>query len=211
MTDREAELISWLLRGGLPEVSQLLAQIQAAMVRGECPFIDIEVEAAAPRASREFNGTIEARNNRFEDDPTWSHVLLWVEKGTLSALELAWVAANAPSEWPEPSQLEIVSLPGVAPSARLQQGRRNHLISWPMLIAGTIGAIAGLASFMPASCAGGRCQLNLFAWVPFLNGLRVPQGLTEHRTGGAFILIGAVLGAWLATRSVVFFRRRKEG
>lgn len=79
------------------------------------------------------------------------------------------------------------------PQRAAAEASRRWLVSWPMLIAGTIGALAGLAAI-----------LALFEWIPALDDL--DRG-SSNRVAGRLAFLGAVLGGFAATRLVRLLRR----
>ncbi|MFN2525590.1 MAG: hypothetical protein ABR505_04910 [Actinomycetota bacterium] len=207
LSPRERELIERLVRAALPEASELLAQISNALALGDCPFISIEVAPASPSATLARKGVVEARNLDFESDTAWTHILLWIEDGRLSGLELSWVSDNPPEEWPHPNEADVTFEPGLSPAQRLQTAQNRWVISWPMLIAVTVGVLAGFVAAAPLLCEDPtRCQPLLFRWVPFLEDVSFPSDLARGRAAGALGLIGAILGGWIASRIVRAFR-----
>ena len=207
LSERESEIIEFLVRTHLPTATQLVEQIPFALARRECPFIDIDVPADAPRADTLERGPLEARNQDFSEDGAWTHVLLWIDDGRISGLELAWVSDDPPREWPRVDQLEVEADPNVDPNQRLAEAHKRWVISWPMLVAVTIGMIVGLIALAPFSCVSGRCQPLLFQWIPFLEDVTASEETIEGRVGGGLGALGMFLGGWAASRVVKFFRQ----
>lgn len=108
LSDREREIISRVLHAArLPAADQLLAQLPSARVRGGlATFLDLEVPDMAPRASC-ANGPLPVRAFVIgECGETIGEILIWVENGYLSGLELAWFTDEPPAEWPTPEQVQ---------------------------------------------------------------------------------------------------------
>jgi hypothetical protein len=82
-----------MLSAEFPGVHVLRQQLHDAQVVKRCdcgcPSIDITVNpASAPRATAARTGVVAESESR---DERYTHLLLWVEDGYLSGLELAWL------------------------------------------------------------------------------------------------------------------------
>ena len=208
LSEREAEIIEFLVREHLSTATELLEQIPVAWAHRECPFVDIDVPEDAPRAGIRHRGPVEARNRNFDPEhPSWTHVLLWIDDGRLSALELSWVSDDPPKEWPAVDQLEVEVDPNIEPNRRLAAAEKRWVVPWPMLVAVTIGMIVGLLAFAPISCVGDRCQPLFFQWVPFLEGVTASEDMIDGKVGGGLGAIGMFIGGWVGSRVVKAFRR----
>ena len=84
LSDRERESVSRVLQAArIPGADQLLAQLPAAQVRGGImTCLDLEVPHTYPE-----------------------RVVIWVEQGYLSGLELAWFTDDEPPEGPTLQQV----------------------------------------------------------------------------------------------------------
>lgn len=188
----EHELAEHLIRGALPSAGELIAQLDHAQARGEPPFVEFEVAAVAPRSKAVSRGVVEGRSTD-PDNRSWSHVLLWIEHGYISALELAWVSDEPPEEFPHPDEIEVLSPTAADPRRAAAEASKRWVVSWPLLITGTIGALLGLAA-----------TLALFDSVAVLDEL--DRG-SSNRVAGRLAFLGAVVGAFAATRLIRHFRR----
>ena len=109
LSDREREIVSRVLRAAkMPGFDQLLAQLPSAQVSGGVTtFLDLEVPRTNPPASF-TDGPLPARAFvTGECGEVTGEILIWVEQGYLSGLELAWFTEEAPAEWPTPEQVQL--------------------------------------------------------------------------------------------------------
>ncbi len=109
LNDREREIVSRVLRAAkMPGGDQLLAQVPSAQVSGGVTtFLDLEVPHIYPPASL-ADGPLPVRAFvTGECGEAMGEILIWVEQGYLSGLELAWFTEEAPTEWPTPEQVQL--------------------------------------------------------------------------------------------------------
>lgn len=192
VSEIERDLSEHLIRGALPSAGELIEQLRDAQVRGEPPFVEFEVTPAAPRASGVSKGLIEGRNTD-PDSMVWTHILLWIEDGCISALELSWVSDEAPGEFPNPDQVEVEPPSRADPRGAAADARKRRLLTWPMLIVGAIGVLAGLVA-----------GITFVGWIPALEGMNESS---RSRLAGGLGFLGALMGALGARRLVLLFRR----
>ncbi len=108
LTEPEAAALNFILGADFPGVEELREQATTARVVGRCecgcPTIDLAVDQAATPAVRAAPARVvaEAASN---DDPCVTHLLLWVEDGYLSSLEVSWIE-GPPHEFPPPQAFE---------------------------------------------------------------------------------------------------------
>ncbi len=108
LSDREREIISRVLHAArMPGADQLLAQLPFVQVRaGVTTFLDLEVPHTGSRASC-ADGPLPVRAFVTEEcGETVGEILIWVEQGYLSGLELAWFTDEPPAGWPTPEQVQ---------------------------------------------------------------------------------------------------------
>lgn len=213
LSDLERKLVELLIREGLPTAGELREQLNYATALGSCPMVEFQVDPAAPRSKIISKGIVEGRN-RHSEMIDWSHILLWIDEGRISALELAWVSVSdeEPREFPSPRDVIVEHESSPDPQQAAKAAQHRWLISWP-LIAGTVGGLIGFATGLPTHCELGRCQSIVFDSIPFLTDITMPESWTTGRRnpGTLFAILGMCLGAWASTRVVHVFRRRKLG
>lgn len=111
LDDRERAVLDALLRFDAPDADVLRLQAATARARRSCacgcPTIEFSVDAAAPRAARDYmpwpvdgNGT-ECRLD----------AILFVRDGMLTEMEAVPHDDDPPSDWPDPSEFEFYVLP----------------------------------------------------------------------------------------------------
>ncbi len=199
---REIELIEHLLDHPLPGIGELKAQLLEVLVSGSCPILDIHVAPGAPLARDVPLNPIRGVNADETVDAVWAEVTLSSVNGRLSSLELTSSGPDYPVAFPNPEEVRLVR-PFQLSGTEEERGRL--VISWPMLILGTLGLLFGFALFMPADCFDGRCSSALFDAIGL--GVTVPD---SSRLPAGIGMLGGVLGVWLFTLPVKWWRRRQK-
>jgi hypothetical protein len=111
-TEREQDVLAFLLTADVEDAAHLRAQSEAVTAIGTCvvegcPCVNFDVDGSrAPRASvTTYKEVVTAINDPVE--PThqlW--VMLWLHDGWLSGIELAWLD-YIPPELPSPDELTL--------------------------------------------------------------------------------------------------------
>jgi hypothetical protein len=112
LTERETEILTFLLTADFPGVEKLREQAQSAQVVGECACgcatVDLEVDAAAPVAEEipQANAVNAAGRSRPEAELP-PELILFVRDGRLESIEIVWfdeapIAVFPPAEEFEP-------------------------------------------------------------------------------------------------------------
>jgi hypothetical protein len=113
LTEREASVLAKLLSGGIPDQAALRHQSEHVTVGGGCPCGCASIELAvdrstAKRASRSwrpFPVELQAENG---DGGAPLEVILFVEDGWLSYLELVYYDRIPPRGFPPPEEFDVV-------------------------------------------------------------------------------------------------------
>jgi hypothetical protein len=107
LTDNEAQLLMNIL--GVVEAGEKLAdQVGCAHVSDDSTptFLRLVVEDGAAATSF-ADGPIPGRFPVSRESELLGEILVWVKGGRLSAIEYAWVTDAAPTQMPEPSEVEL--------------------------------------------------------------------------------------------------------
>ena len=106
LDERERAVLNHLLAGDFPGSAELRRQAESAVVTGKCPCgcatIDLAVDASAAPAHVERNVPVESLSR--EADPPFE-ILLFVENGRLSSLEIVTYADEPIRSFPPPAAL----------------------------------------------------------------------------------------------------------
>ncbi|MEV7689986.1 hypothetical protein ACFW1F_12525 [Streptomyces bungoensis] len=120
MTDRisprplsamEQRVVGKLLSPDFPGVRELRSQLTEARVTGHwgdrSPSVDLDVPGPAPRAPI-ADGVIPATGTVTDSSgELFGELLVWVTDGRLSALEFSWYGDIAPTELPDPGNVDV--------------------------------------------------------------------------------------------------------
>jgi hypothetical protein len=114
LTPREREVLDFLLSVETPGVEELRRQADFALARSwdsGCASIDLIVDQErGPRSSITRRPAIEATSKEREDPERIFDLLLWVDDGWLSGIEMVEYGfdrhEDAPDVFPEPSDFE---------------------------------------------------------------------------------------------------------
>jgi hypothetical protein len=102
LTEREREVLEFLVSIDSPAAVALRTQVSAARVTGECECgcgaiaLEVDQEQARPAVAR-FPITT---SNDPEDPEETLWLILWDEGGWISYVEIAWISAEAPRGLP---------------------------------------------------------------------------------------------------------------
>ncbi len=109
LTQRERDVVRYLLEPDFPGAADLRKQAGLALVSGEsghCPTINFVVDREhSPRAAIRADVIVETTNKHRYDSDDWVELLLFLDNGWLSSLELVHYV-NIPSELPAVTELE---------------------------------------------------------------------------------------------------------
>ena len=109
LTQRERDVVRYLLEPEFPGAAHLRKQVGPARVSGEsrhCPTISFAVDREPThRAAISAGVVVETTNKHRYDSDDWVELLLFLEDGWLSSLELVHYV-NIPSELPPVTELE---------------------------------------------------------------------------------------------------------
>lgn len=111
LTENERMVAEKIVRAAtIPGIEALVAQLGAAGVRGGTTmFLDLTVADTAPAAHCP-DGPLPVRAFVTDDrDQPVGEILVWIDRGYLSALEFAWVTDDMPDEWPSPTNVSTRS------------------------------------------------------------------------------------------------------
>lgn len=108
LRERERAILDLLLSNDAEGVAELRAQVPHATVVGRCkcgcPTIDIAVERdAAPPSSITRRPAIDCFSREREAIDEVFDLMLWVEGGYITGIELVYYDDDKPAEFPEPS------------------------------------------------------------------------------------------------------------
>lgn len=111
LTDRERQLLAFLLSRPFPGREELKVQLEQAKAVPDCtcgcPTFKFELAAESPRAPIDGHlPLVEAW--RYEPPELGCDVMLWVKEGFLEELELVSHAPDAVTEWPDPNDPRIL-------------------------------------------------------------------------------------------------------
>ena len=106
LTEAEAAALSFMLTPDFPGFEQLRAQAKSARVVGRCSCGCASIDIAVDRANTPpaLVGPQRVAATATSRDPRVTHLMLWVEGGYLSGLELAWL--DMTEEFPPPEMFD---------------------------------------------------------------------------------------------------------
>jgi hypothetical protein len=111
LTERENEILVFLLSAEFPGVEKLRQQAQTAQVIGRCECgcatINLGVDESLPVADEiaQSNAVDAAGRPRSDDRPS-PELILFVTGGRLSSIEIVWYGDAPIGEFPSPDQFE---------------------------------------------------------------------------------------------------------
>ena len=111
LTDEERAVLDLLLSPAVVGVDPLRQQAEDVAVTGccscGCPTIDLTPRRESPRAPGEAGvWPVAGRVDPVGDEPP-QEVLLFVDDGRLSSLELVYYSESVPSAWPDLSKIRL--------------------------------------------------------------------------------------------------------
>lgn len=206
VTPREAELVEKIVRVSTPDSEVFVEQLHVAQGIGECPFVQFQVPPSAIPSRSVIKGVLEAENVR-GDRESYTDVLLWIDDGRISALELVWASEDPPSDFPPADEVEVLQDQNVLPQARAERAAKLWMLPWTSLLGVTVGILLGLLVTLWFECFEGRCYPMALQWIPGLGDFSLPEKEVDDDSWGLVGGIGATLGGWLGARAVSFVRR----
>jgi hypothetical protein len=100
LTDREREVLDFMLSFNDPRVEPLRGQARTAQVVGHCDCgcatIDLQVDRAATKPSRLGSPALDATNGQLPP----CELILFLDEGWLSSLEIVYYDGQPPAEFP---------------------------------------------------------------------------------------------------------------
>ncbi|MGW4848729.1 hypothetical protein [Nocardia brasiliensis] len=111
LTEREIGVVTRLLSASVAGADDYLAQIPSARVTATwgagSPSVDVSVPADVASASGVADGIFASGGVTDRTGAPIGEVMLWVERGRLSAIEYAWYTDERPRTLPDPEQIEV--------------------------------------------------------------------------------------------------------
>jgi hypothetical protein len=112
LTEREREILTFLLEADFQGAPELRVQAQSAKVAGMCKCgcatIDLEVDRdRSPRA--ELSSRVPIQTSPRPETPVEDglvSLILWTEDGWLSGVEISFISDEPPREFPPPQMFE---------------------------------------------------------------------------------------------------------
>jgi hypothetical protein len=115
LTARERATLDFLLSADVPGVEALRIQARSVRATGRCscgcPSIHLRVDSEQAPHAAGFPVISSVSDPEDSGETLW--LLLFVEGGRLSYLEIAWIAERAPNEFPAPDLLESFEPPSI--------------------------------------------------------------------------------------------------
>jgi hypothetical protein len=107
LTNREREILDFLLSVDFADVEILRAQASTARAVGRCPCGCATIEIAVDPGVQAFRPMpmrvpVEARVHDVSEPQRVFELLLFVDDGRISSLEIVWYGTDPPHEFPTP-------------------------------------------------------------------------------------------------------------
>jgi hypothetical protein len=109
LQDRQRHLVTAVLDALPPDsTGALRIQLASARLTGDVPtYPDFVVDEHAPRSPYP-DGLLPVEAHAYGPSGQFlGFIMVWLRGGYLGALEFAWVTDDPPTEWPDPSHLQI--------------------------------------------------------------------------------------------------------
>lgn len=115
LTQREREILDFLLTPEIEGIEALRRQAETARVTGKCECGCATINLAEDRATTpasEVAAAAPVEAVRYPADPANTHgLMLWVEDGWLAGVEIWWIS-EPPAQFPPPDEFEITQPKG---------------------------------------------------------------------------------------------------
>jgi hypothetical protein len=114
LTPRERQVLDLMLSQDFPGATSLRSQVPFVRVVGKCdcgcPTVDLEVAPKAPRATGDFPSRVIPVTGYVGStvDEPGAGIIVFVDEGYLSGLEIYTMADPAPQEWPDLGEIRVV-------------------------------------------------------------------------------------------------------
>jgi hypothetical protein len=111
LTERENEILAFLLSAEFPDVEKLRRQAQTAQVIGRCECgcatVYLRVDESMPTADEVGqSNAVDAAGRPTADDGPPPELILFVKGGRLSSIEIVWYGEAPIGEFPPPDAFE---------------------------------------------------------------------------------------------------------